>query len=154
MAATARRCECNGVKSSIVFSWLENLKQNILVTDNNEMVDGYNTGVANYNDALSLFNIFVNYYNNQFRPAKPDPEIRKMIDTVHTKIDMATRNFDGIHHPSASTLALISSMQKNVSNLQPHVDEQKKFLDEYMQKGNLGRKMMFHKYTWMGIPVN
>jgi len=154
LAATARRCEGNGVQNSLIFSWLESLKHNIAVTDNNEMVEGYNTGVANYNDATNLFNVFVNYYNNQFKPAKSDPEIRKMIDTVQTKIDMTTRNFEGVHNPSGSTLALMQSMQKNVSNLQQHLDDQKKFLDEYLQKGNLGRKLMFHKYTWMGMPLN
>jgi len=154
MAATARRCEGNGVQNSMIFSWIETLKQNVEVTDNNEMVSEYNTGIANYNDALSLFNVFINYYNAQFKPARTDQEIRKMIDTVQTKIDMTNTNFDSIHHPSASTLALMNSMQKNILNLQQHVDEQKKFLNEYMQKGAVGRKMMFHKYTWMGIPLN
>ena len=154
LAAKARRCEDNGVNNSMVFSWLENVKHNIEMTNNNEMVNEYNTGVANYNDAVNLFNAFVNYYNNKFSPAKPDPEIRAMIDTVQTKIDMTTRNLDSIHHPSASTLALMNSMRNNISVQQQHVDEQKKFLDEYMQKGKAGRKMMFHKYTWMGMPLN
>ncbi len=154
MVAEARRCDANGVKNSMVFSWFENLKHNIEVNDNNERVENYNTGVANYNDAVNLFNTFINYYNNQFRPTRSDAEIRKMIDTVQTKLDMTNRNFDSIHQPSASTLALISSMQKNITNLQQHVAEQKKFIEEYMQKGNMGRKMMFRKYTWMGVPLN
>lgn len=154
MAASARRCENNGVKNSMVFSWLENAKRNIEVTDNNEMVNEYNTGVANYNDAISLFNDFVKYYNTQFTPAKPDAEIREMIDTVQAKIDMTNKNLGNIHNPPAANLALMNSMQKNISDLQQHVDEQKKFLDEYMHKGKLGRRMMFHKYTYMGIPLN
>lgn len=154
LAASARRCEGSGVKNSIIFSWLENTKRNIEVSDNDEMVNDYNMGVANYNDAVSLFNDFVNYYNKQFTPTKPDEEIKKMIDTVQAKINMATKNLDDVHNPSASTLALITSMRKNISGVQQHVDEQKKFVDEYMSKGKIGRHLMFHKYTYMGVPLN
>jgi hypothetical protein len=152
--AEARRVEANGVKNSLIYDRLQHIKNAIEVTNQNHTVSEYNLGAADFNDAVNLFNIFIQYYNNQFKPAKPDTEIKQMIDSANTKLNMSRARLANIHHADGATLALMGSLQKSIVDIQARVDEQEEFMGKYLAKNKMGRKLMFHKYTWMGIPVN
>ena len=154
LVSSARRIEGNGVKNALVYDRLRHIKEELEVKNQHETVGEYNTAAADYNDAVNLFNVFINYYNNQFQPTKDDAGIKQMIDTAGEKLVSARKHLENIHNADAPTLALMSGLQNSIAQIQNHVDEQKEFIDKYMNKSKMGRKMMFHKYTWMGMPLN
>jgi len=154
MVSEVRRLQANGVNGSLVFDRLQHLKNTIDVNSRNRNVSEYNTAAADYNDAVNLYNEFINYYNVQFKPTKPDTEIQHMTDTTQASLSAARVHLAAISEADAPTLALINSLQTSITELQKHVDEQKDFVAKYIGKSKMGRKLMFNKYTWMGIPLN
>ena len=160
--AAARRIEQNGIKNGIIYDRLSNLKQAIEINrqteemnQHNSKINTYNDAVAEYNTGVNELNDFIKYRNAQFTPKKTDAEIQAMLDTPDHKITRAKAKVNGITGDNPGSLStMISSMQKMTADAMVVVEEQKDFLKKYFSKGKLGRKTMFTKYTWMGIPLN
>ena len=153
-ADEARRIEKNGVKNSMIFDRLQHLRREVEVERQNERVGFYNSAITDYNRSTSDFNAYIDYYNKQFKPVKPDTAIREMLNTAAGHLKAAASKLDQIKQPDAATANMIASFRKQIGDLSAHVDEQQAWLDKYFAKGKMGRKMMFTKYTWFGVPLN
>lgn len=148
--AAVRRTEANGIKNGIIYDRLANLKQAIEinrqteeVNTHNNKINTYNDAVADYNNAISDFNDFIQYRNARFMPPKTDAQIQGMIDSADNKIVRAKRKLASIKEPNSSLGAMMSSLQKMITEATGAVDEQKDFVAKYLSKGKLGRKTMF-----------
>ena len=148
--SAARRIEQNGMKNSLVYDQLVHVKSEIERCKNNV----YNEAAADYTKGVNEYNEYIQYYNHQFKPQRPDPEIQAMIDSAGYHLATAKMKLGGIREPSPELVTLMANFLKSMGELQVHIDEQKEFLAKYFSKGKLGRKGMFTKYTWMGIPLN
>ena len=160
-ASAVRRIEKNGVKNALVYDRLANIKQQIeinkqqeTVNAHNKIVDVYNEAVADYNNGINELNAFINYRNAQFTPMKTDGEIQGMADSAERKITHAKELLNGLKDDDKSLSAMIASLNKGIDEAAKVMQEQQDFLKKYFAKGKLGRKTMFNKYTWMGIPLN
>ncbi len=161
LQATARRIEANGVKTSLVYDRLGHVKSLIeykkKVNENaqyNQNSDTYNSATADYNDCVNAFNDFIKYRNEQFKPSKPDTEIQAMIDLASEKLKSAKTKLKSINNPTGNIGSLKATLWKYLDDLSDRVDEQREFLRSYFPKSKLGRKTMFRKYTWFGVPLN
>ncbi|PWT73719.1 MAG: hypothetical protein C5B59_12645 [Bacteroidetes bacterium] len=161
--AQAIRVEKNGVKNSLIFDRLRNLKADIENYRRQKEVDNYNEKVSTYNSALRDFNIgikllntFINYRNDQFKPSKSNAEIQHMIDTADFQIRLARQQVDSIHleDSNAQLASLIPPMKQSIDEAMTKVKEQKEWLATYFTKSKMGRKSMFYKVTFFGKPVN
>jgi len=159
--AEARRLEQNGVNSEVVYDRLTNLKSNIDVLRNNDkvlkqnkVVDTYNEAIADLNKGVNDLNDFINYRNRQFTPMKPDAAIQEMLDAAEKHITRADAKLNSVKGGYDKVDELMGPVQKNLADVYKTMDDQKEWLKEYFSKGKLGRKTMFRKYTWMGIPLN
>ena len=157
---TFRRVQQNGVNNNSIFEYQRYLRQNIEVEEanrqndlQNQRVMLFNEAVDHYNTASVLFNYYINYWNRQFKPTRPDAEIRKMIDTCNYHLAESRRILASII-PREETLSqnmevLLQAIREN----QKHVDEQGSFLTDYFNTPKAFRGSLFRKYTWMGVPV-
>lgn len=161
LSAASARVENNGIKNSLIFDRLQHLKREIEIYKQNEAINLqnanihlYNSALTDYNKAINNFNVFINYLNNQFQPIKPDPTIQNMIDTVAVNLADAKSKLIAIKNPDANNASLIVTFNKSIDELAGRVTEQQDWLKTYFSKGKGGRKSMFRKYTWFGIPLN
>jgi hypothetical protein len=161
LIAASARIEANGIKNAMIYDRLAHLKleverkkQEAENNRQNEVVDQYNSATQDFNDGVNGFNEFVNYRNKQFKPAKPDAEIRTMFDEGYNKLISARTKLSKIKNPTARIAELMITFSKSIDEAITHADEQKEWLQKYFSKGKLGRSGMFTKYTWMGIPLN
>ena len=159
--SAAERVEKNGVKNSLIYDWLQHLKLKVEYikqsTEHERLVQIaglYNQSVYEYNDAIHYFNEFIKYRNHQFIPMKTDVEIQSMLDTPDNKLKSATERLNGIKNPEEKIAASILQLNKTIDDLKTHVLEQQDWLKKYFSKNKSGRKSMFVKYTWFGIPLN
>ena len=157
----ARRIEKNGLKNSMLFDRLQHVKmeiENIKIETQNaeekEKVGFYNSATGYYNDGVNSLNEFIQYRNKEFTPKKTDAEIQQMLDSAETKFTKATTNLNSVQNPGNNLLPLIPKLKQSIDDALLHLKEQKDWLKEYFSKGKLGRKSMFRKYTWFGIPLN
>ncbi len=154
LSATAYRIEKNGVKNSMVFDRLQHLKLEIERDRQNKIVSLYNSAGATYNEGINYLNDFIDFRNKQFTPHKSDNEIQKMLNDVDNALKAATQNLEQITDADASTESLIKQLSKAIDAAAVQTKEQQDWLKQYLSKNKTGRKSMFYKVTWFGIPLN
>lgn len=148
--ASYTRIDNNGPKNGQVFNWLEFLRQKIEQTKVNQ----YNTAVAEFNDGIANFNEFIRYRNKQFSPMRPDPEIQAMLDSASGPFNMAKVKLKHIVDPGPNIQGEMNTLGKQMNAFSDQLEEQEVWLAKYFAKSKSGRKGMFTKVTWFGIPVN
>jgi hypothetical protein len=166
--AAAARVEASGLRNSMVFDRLQHLKlrienyrrqeevdrQNADVERRNGVVKIYNAALADYNESVRQFNVYINYYNAQFKPERTDAEIQGMIDSCDSHIRDARAKLDGVTTDDAQIKSAVGSLNKDIDEIAGRVAEQQDWLKKYFSKGKMGRRSMFRKITWFGIPLN
>lgn len=154
LTSIAYRIQKNGLKNSLIFDRLQHLKLEIENDRQTKTLNLYNSVVADYNEAINGFNTFINYRNKQFTPKKTDPEIQSMLDIPDNKLKEARAKLGQISNPDINLNNLIKQLNKSLDDASLQAKEQQDWLKTYFSKGKAGRKSMFYKVTWMGIPVN
>jgi len=159
--AAAVRVEGNGVSNSMIFDRLHHLKMDIEnhrrqeeVDKQNAAVHAYNSALADYNAGVNQFNDYINYYNKQFKPEEPDSSIQAMIDRSDHSLRSARAKTASLHTTDVQIQTSTISLNKAIDDLTARVTEQQEWLKKYFAKGRMGRKSMFRKYSWFGIPLN
>jgi hypothetical protein len=161
LKSTAFRVEKNGVKNSLIFDKLQHLKLEIendkIARENerqNKIINLYNAAVVDYNGGINSFNDFINYRNRQFKPQKSDAEIQSMIDIPDKKFKDARAKLEQISKPDVNTTSLMNQLAKSIEDASVQLRTQQDWLKLYLSKKKSGRKSMFYKATWFGIPLN
>jgi hypothetical protein len=141
----ASRIERNGIRNSMSYDRLAHVRQEIEAYSQNKTANSYNTASKEFNDAINLFNTFIDYRNKQFIPKKTDAEIQKMLDASIAKMNTTKKYLAEIENPNENVLVLISSLNKSIVDSEQRIKEQQDFLKAYFAKSDEGRKMMFYK---------
>lgn len=152
--SSAYRVEKNGGKNSLVFNRLQYLKMEIENNRQIKIADLYNSAVVDYNEGIIALNDFINYRNRQFVPKKTDPEIQKMLEVADIKFKEARSKLLQITNADMNTNNLIRQLTKSIDDASIQLEEQQDWLKLYFSKSKTGRKSMFYKVTWFGIPLN
>ncbi|WP_126546967.1 transglutaminase domain-containing protein [Hymenobacter amundsenii] len=146
LRATARRVEQNGVKSDLIYSYLVGLsreEENLRVEQHNQNVLLLNTVAATFNQGNDKLNQFVEYFNRQFLPKKPDDELRLLLppiaaDLIRTRALLATVNLpDSTHRRS------VAEIQQLLGQAETRLRNSQEFMDHYLRTGRLLRPMLF-----------
>jgi Transglutaminase-like superfamily len=154
LISSAYRVEKNGVKNSLIFERLRHLKLEIENDRLTKNINLYNTAVVDYNEAINGLNEFINYRNKQFNPKKTDAEIQSMIDVADNKLKEAKNKLGEISSTDINTSNMISQLTKSIDDTTKQMKEQQDWLKLYFSKSKTGRKSMFYKVSWFGIPLN
>ncbi|WP_431216766.1 hypothetical protein ACQ86N_20695 [Puia sp. P3] len=166
--AAAARIEASGLRNSMVFDRLQHLKlrienskrqeeaemQNAEVGRRNASVKVFNSALEEYNESIRQFNVYIDYYNAQFKPQRSDAEIQRMVDGCDSLIRTARTQLGGVATDDTQIKSSIVSLNRSIDELAGRVAEQQDWLKKYFSKGKMGRRSMFRKITWFGIPLN
>ncbi len=130
------------------------IAENRKVTAANRAIDDFNRSSNQYNRAVNLFNDYVQFKNNQFKPSRPDGEIREMVNAIGRKLADSRKGLAGLDRNEMAIRGNISELEESLGSLERKVTEERAFVDKYIRTGKMLRKSLFYKTTWMGIPVN
>jgi hypothetical protein len=154
MSSSAYRIEKNGVNNALVYDRLQHLKFEIENNRQTRIVNLYNSAVVDYNDGIYGLNAFINYRNAQFTPTKSDPEIQSMLDGVANKLEDAKNKLSQISSSDVNITAMSRQLAQIIDDASVQLGAQQSWLSQYFSKGKSGRRSMFYKVTWFGIPLN
>jgi len=130
------------------------IAENRKVNAQNRMIDDFNRSSNQYNRAVNLFNEYIQFKNNQFKPGKPDEEIREMMNAIVKKLGDSRKGLSALDRNEVVIRNNVKELEESVSVLEKRVNEEQAFVDKYIKTGKLFRKSLFYKTTWMGIPLN
>ena len=77
-----------------------------------------------------------------------------MIDFVVIKIKTAKNKVSEISSTDINTANIIGQLTKSIDDASKQMNEQQDWLRIYFSKSKSGRKSMFYKVTWFGVPLN
>ena len=153
LISSGNRIEKNGVRNSMIFDRLRHIKLEIENDRQNKNADAYNLAARHYNESINKMNDFIYYKNKQFKPARPDNEIQNMLDSAGMELKEARLKLLQINSDETNTVSMVKQLTKSIDDAATLLKEQNDWLKEYVSKGKLGRKSMFYKVTFYGIPV-
>ncbi|WP_124019497.1 hypothetical protein [Flavobacterium laiguense] len=106
-----------------------------------------------YNQAITMFNDFVSYRNNKFKPTLPDFAIKAMIETPKEKIVDCQKRIYAIGAYNDNNIANVKMLKNELINFLKQIEIHEKFVNDYLSKSKSARKSMFSTVTFFGIPV-
>jgi uncharacterized membrane-anchored protein YhcB (DUF1043 family) len=154
LLAINRRIVQNGVKNTLTENQLENNELEIEFYIQQKAVDYYNAAVNYYNDGVNLLNRFIHYRNNQFTPQSTDIQIKMMVDDVENALNDSQNELQKIFTKDAGLISMIYQLQSHIQEVVAQMNEQRDFVNKYINTKPILRKSLFYKYYWMGIPLN
>jgi hypothetical protein len=150
---TLKRVENNGVINPLIQQMVLSLKSNLEALQNNDAMFRYNAILNDYNSAISLFNDFIYYRNNKFKPVISDEDLMNMINNPKKKfIDCQNRIYP-IGKFNNTNSESVNSLKKALIDVLKQVEIHEKFVKDYLMKTKSGRKAMFSNTTFFGIPI-
>lgn len=148
------RIQNNGIKNSLIQEMVQFKKSEVDAMQNNDAMEKMQAISDDYNQAVAQFNDFIMYRNAKFKPLLPDEAIKEMIMTPKQKILDCQNRIYKIGKYNDNNLEYVKSLKKSIIDILKQIDEQEKFVNDYLSKSKSARKGMFTKVTWFGVPVN
>ena len=148
------RIQENGIKNQLIQDMVTFKKKEVAALQNNEAMSKMNAITDDYNQAVAEFNDFIFYRNNKFKPLLPDEAIKEMIASPKRKILDCQDRIYKIGKYNDNNFENVKSFKKRLIDFLEQIQQQEKFVNEYLSKSKSARKGMFTKVTWMGVPLN
>ena len=143
---TAERIEKNGLMNKLITDQYESKKKNFTILRQNKNIEKLNTVVTNYNEAIGLLNDFVRFRFNKFKPEQSDELLRKNIQELSDKMNKCKVDVYNIGSVGTENSSNLLNLKKMILDAVEQTDKQKTFLDTYLSKGLVGRKLMMSKF--------
>ena len=144
LIAAVSRIERNGVEIPMTFERLKWVKREIERHKEEETVSLYNSAADDNNVAVTFLNKYVDYWNTQFQPIKPDEEIQAMLDSITTKLHSAKYTLNRIQYTEGRE-AIIKELDSIIDENLSYVVKLQQWLDIYFSKKQWRRKYMFYR---------
>jgi hypothetical protein len=147
------RINKNGVINQLIQEMSILKKNEVESLQNNEAMDRYQAISDDYNQAVSLYNDFIYYRNNRFKPTLSDDAIKSMIETPKQKIIDCQNRIYAIGKYNDNNRASVKSLKNAIIDILKQIEIHEKFVNDYLSKSKSGRKAMFSTVTFFGVPI-
>jgi len=132
---------------------ISNEKLNAVAAVKNKYVKQFNDAVASYNNCIYAFNQYVDYWNRQFTPAKPDPVIVDMLNLCYSYLDSCKTSLAVVVAGDPDMKQSTDQLQLAIDVAKENMDKQKVFLKIYFNTDPTSRPMLFKNYNGAGFPT-
>ena len=145
LKASAERIALAGVKNALVFDRLANKKAEIENLNSNKNAESFNNIATNFNEAILLYNNFINYRNTQFKPTFQDATLKELIETPRNVLFKCKEEIYTLKNSDSANLQLVNGLKKSINQALLDAEEQLKFVTLYISKSKSERKLLFRK---------
>jgi hypothetical protein len=145
LEVSAQRIKQAGIENERQKNWLAYNQMKIAGIYGEKDMNLYNSAVADLNKANGIYNNFVEYRNNLFVPAKPDEQIRSLLDPIGRLISSANQKLEQIGKAVENFQYDTGDIKERLSRLSSRVRDQKEFLNRYLATAPLARERLFYK---------
>lgn len=121
-----------GWPPSMIGIKLKQIKLEIELLYQDKDMNLYHSTIEDYNEAITIFNDFINYRNHQFLPPKSNEEVKKMFASVKNRITNANFKLAEINQSKATLALNTGDIQKEINDLALSVKEQESFFENYL----------------------
>ena len=144
--ATNRRIAQNGIRNGHIYTYLANNRSR----EDNLHIDAYNEATNEYNEGVKLLNTFVEFYNRQFQPRRPDEELRGLLPPIAAHFAQARQLTATVRSPNPALLASIAEFEVTLKAAEAKLQQAQTFMDRYLTTGKLLRPTLFLSFNVLG----
>lgn len=137
--ATARRVEQHGVKNDLTYHFLLNTRQQL----SDRFVGTFNAAVDASNLSIKEFNLFLNYFNHQFQPRRPDDELPQLLVPLAAHLAKARSLLADAHPIIPTQQAALTDLQGSLQQLETKLHDGQAFIERYQHTSRILRMMLF-----------
>jgi hypothetical protein len=148
---TIQRIEASGVKNDLIFNRLASKKAELANQNQNNTIDLINSVVAEFNEAVKLYNNFINYRNAGFKPAFSDATILEMIETPRGKIGSCKKVLDNITDVDTANQSMFNGLKRSVISQYKDTELQYEFVQKYLAADKSERKRLMGQKSVFGL---
>ncbi|MES2411420.1 MAG: transglutaminase domain-containing protein [Bacteroidota bacterium] len=141
----SKRIEKSGLSNKLITEYYNLKKKEFTVITQNKSVEKLIAITADFNAAISDLNDFILFRNKRFKPTQSDDTLRRMMQDVKDKMTKCKDDVYKVGAVSSENAANLNSLKRAILAGLEKTKESEDFLNEYLSKGLLGRKMMFTK---------
>ncbi|MEJ7738224.1 MAG: transglutaminase-like domain-containing protein [Chitinophagaceae bacterium] len=134
---TARRISTNGILNDHTRGMLKNLQHN---QQSLESKAGYEQASRQFQQAIVIFNRYIENKNKRFSAITEDKQIGQMIDSVLQRIQTAKLMLVPVVANDDRYQRILDDINKAILELSQRVDEEKLFVSKYLQTDRTLRK--------------
>jgi hypothetical protein len=145
MESAARRMKTSGAAMEAQKNWYGYNQMNIAIAYGEKNMQLYNDAVQELNKASKFFNNFAAYRNDMFVPARPDDEIKKMLQPVKELIQGAKKKAMTIASSKENFQYDPGDLVQKLNALDKKVEDQLQFLQRYIATGPAERQKLFYQ---------
>ena len=142
----AERIEKNGLLNKLIVDQYNFKKKNFTILKANKNIEKLNEVVVNYNEAIGLLNDFSRFRFKKFKPEQSDEVLRKNMQELSDKMNKCKEDVYNIGSVGAENTSNLSSLKRMILDAVEQTEKQKTFLDTYLSKNLVGRKLMMGKF--------
>jgi len=146
--ATNRRIAQNGVKNGYTYTYLTNNRNR----EDNLHIDTYNDATHAYNEGVTLLNAFVEFYNHQFQPRRPDEELRQLLPPIAARLAQARELAATVQSPNPALVASLQKFDATLLEADAKLQKAQTFMARYLTTGKLLRPTLFLTFNVLGEP--
>lgn len=140
-----RRIAGNGIENELILKRKKQLSEELTVLEQNETINSFNEAVVLFNKGVANFNTYVQYKNKRFLPAKPEPEIRGMADTIVVQLSRAAAKLNGLVGNNAALNENIKKLLRETETSLKRARDEILFISRYYQTPPGNRNQLFIK---------
>ena len=143
---SSERMEKNGLVNNLVIERYKNKKEEFTIYTQNKNIEKLNDLYLNYNETIIFLNDFIMYRFKKLKPAQSDEEMKNMIQNVKNKLKKCETDAYNIGIVGSENIGSLSNLKKSIAVALRQTEEQEDFLNEYLGKSSLGRKIMLSNF--------
>lgn len=137
----AARVEKGGFKNQLISDYHAYLRKQFTGFTENQNIEKLNQIVTNYNAAVANLNDFILYRNRNFKPAISDDDLRNRMKDIKDQVKQCNDDVYKVGSVGSQNAAMLSGLKRNISQTMLEVQKQDAFLNEYLSKTKLGRRL-------------
>ena len=142
----AERIEKNGLLNKLIIDQYNFKKKDFTILKANNNIEKLNAVVNNYNEAIGLLNDFSRFRFKKFKPEQSDEVLRKNMQDLLDKMNKCKVDVYNIGSVGTENSSNLSNLKRMILDAVEQTEKQKTFLDTYLSKGLVGRKLMLSKF--------
>jgi hypothetical protein len=139
----SKRTEKNGLLNNMIREYYNLKKKEFTVINQNKSVEKLIAITVEFNAAISDLNDFIMFRNKRFQPTQSDETLKKMMQNIRDKMNKCHGEVYKVGSVSPENAANLNSLKRSILAGLEKTKENEDFLQEYLSKGALGRKLMF-----------
>lgn len=143
-SSIAQRMLRAGLDNEMLQTWYKYIVMYVNIIKNENEMEIYNAAVDDYNKATSIYNEYASYFNNMFKPAKPDTAIKAMLDPAIALVNAAYLKTDKLSTGETSQYNPWQ-LKERMDRLQVKLKTAQEFLIKYLMTDEGKREDLFTK---------